>query len=362
MRLGDLIGILERIAPTHLAESWDNVGLIVGDPQQDVSRILLTIDYTAPVATEARKLGCQLAIAYHPPLFHPLKKITAPSPIWRAIRDGIALYSPHTALDVADGGTNDMLADAIGLIDTQPLRPTTGQPAQCKLIVFVPENAVEKVSQAIFDAGAGEIGNYRCCSFQGLGTGTFLGNEASNPAVGKAGQLERAAEIRLETVLPLEKVAPVLRAMRQAHPYEEPAFDLVQLAAPPTGKGMGRVGLLRSPVSRSEIFHRIKEALQLQHLLIAGPQEGIVKRAAVCAGACGEFLDDAIAAKADLYLTGEMRHHDALKAAANGLTVACTLHSNSERPVLNRLRDRLIAEAKVTAEISKEDKDPFTIG
>jgi len=153
MRLGNLIDILEQIAPTNRAESWDNVGLLVGDPEQNVSQILLTIDYTPQVAAEAKKLGAQLVIAYHPPIFHPLKQLTSSSLIWNAIRDGIALYSPHTALDVADGGTNDMLADVLGMVDRQPLRPASAQPTQCKLVVFVPQDAVDQVSQAIFDAG-----------------------------------------------------------------------------------------------------------------------------------------------------------------------------------------------------------------
>ena len=334
MRLGDLIGILERIAPTHQAEPWDNVGLLVGDPQQNISRILLTIDYTPQVAAEAKKLDAQLVIAYHPPIFHPLKRLDSSSLIWQAIRDGIALYSPHTALDVADGGTNDMLADVLGLVDRQPLRPASQQATQCKLVVFVPQDAVDQVSKAIFDAGAGEIGNYRCCSFQSAGTGTFFGNEGSQPSVGKAGKLERVPEIRLETVLPSSKTNDVITAMRRAHPYEEPAFDLLQLAIPPSGSGMGRVGPLKKPAARPEIYQRIKDALQLDHLLVAGPQDGIVQRAAVCAGACGEFVEDALAAKVDLFLTGEMRHHDAIKCASAGMTVVCCLHSNSERAVL----------------------------
>jgi dinuclear metal center YbgI/SA1388 family protein len=363
MILSEIVRILEQIAPTHGAESWDNVGLLAGDPQQTVSRILLTIDYTAEVAAEAKRLGCELVISYHPPIFQPIKRLTSPSLIFDAIRNGIAIYSPHTALDVADGGTNDVLADAIGIIDRQPLRATSGQAGGYKLVVFVPENALEQVSQAIFDAGSGVIGNYRCCSFRSPGTGTFFGNEQSNPSIGQAGKLEEAAEFRLETVVPIGKVDAVIKAMRGAHPYEEPAFDLLQLAAPPTGLGQGRVGPLENPIARSALLERIKKALGLDHLLVAGPREGTVNRAAVGAGACGEFLDDAIAAKADLFLTGEVRHHDALKAAAAGMTVVCTLHSNSERGVLKRLKERITAAAvSISIEISKVDHDPFIIG
>src|SRR3989440_9194913 len=160
MLLSDLIRILESIAPTGLAESWDNVGLLAGDPGQPVTAALLTIDYTPQVAEEARQHRCDLVVAYHPPIFDGLKRIAAPSLIFDAIRRGVAIYSPHTALDVADGGTNDMLADVLGLQDRQPLRLIEPKALACKLVTFVPEAEVERVAAALFDAGAGRIGHY----------------------------------------------------------------------------------------------------------------------------------------------------------------------------------------------------------
>lgn len=364
MKLAAVVNALESIAPTRMAESWDNVGLLVGDPQQDVHRALLTIDYTADVAAEGERLGCEMVIAYHPPIFDALKRVTAGSLIFDAIRRGVAVYSPHTALDVAEGGTNDMLADAVGIAaaDRQALKLIQPKARECKLIVFVPEEAIEKVSRAVFDAGAGQIGKYSSCSFQSKGVGTFIGEQGTNPAVGQPGKLERAEEVRLETVLPLEKVDAVVKAVRASHPYEEPAFDLVQLGVAAAGAGMGRVGALESPQSVSAVVERMKRELGLGHVLVAGPAERQVRRAAVCAGACGNLLDDAIAQKVDLYLTGEMRHHDAIKAAKAGLTVICTLHSNSERAVLKRLRDRLaVAASGVTSHVSEADADPFQV-
>jgi dinuclear metal center YbgI/SA1388 family protein len=362
MKLVEIVNVLDRIAPPPTAESWDNVGLLVGNPGSDVTSAMLCIDYTPEVACEAAGQNCQLVIAYHPPIFKPLKNVLAGSTVFDAIRRGVAIYSPHTALDVADGGTNDVLADILKLVDRRPLKPSSPAAKEYKLVTFVPAIAVEKVSRALFDAGAGHIGKYSQCSFRSPGTGTFFGEEGTNPAVGQPGKLEQADEIRLETVVPISKIDAVIGALRLAHPYEEPAFDLNALAAPPTGMGLGRVGSLASPMSRQQVFATLKRELKIDHLLIAGPTEGDVTTAAVCAGACGDLLDDAIRAKVDLYVTGEMRHHDALKAASRNLTVVCTLHSNSERVTLARLRDRLLTELPgLAVHLSAKDRDPFAI-
>src|SRR5437016_8283496 len=193
MLLSEILSVLEKIAPTRYAESWDNVGLLAGDPAQEITGAMLTIDYTPEVAREAAGAKCDLIVAYHPPIFDALKRITAGSLVFDAIRRGVAIYSPHTALDVAEGGTNDMLADAVGLGDRQPLKIIEPKSKQHKLIVFVPENALEKVSAALFTAGAGRIGKYTSCSFQSRGEGTFFGEEGTSPAVGQSGKLERAA-------------------------------------------------------------------------------------------------------------------------------------------------------------------------
>ena len=364
MKLSELVDALNAIAPTRNAESWDNVGLLVGDRGHPVTKALLTIDYTAEVAEEARREGCDAVVSYHPPIFEAVKRVTGESLIFDAIRRGVAIYSPHTALDVVDGGTNDMLADVLGLpAERSPLRLAQTKASMLKLVVFVPEKDADRVSQALFEAGAGRIGAYTQCSFRTAGMGTFFGEAGkTNPTVGESGRLERAEELRVETVVPVSKVEAVIRALRKAHPYEEPAFDLNQLAAPPEGLGQGRIGAFERPVERRELFERIKRGLEVKHLLVAGPVERAVCRAAVCAGACGDLLNDALAQKADLYLTGEMRHHDALKAARAGTTVVCVLHSNSERAVMKRLKTRL--EEKLPGlplVLSRADRDPFEV-
>lgn len=362
MKLKDLIDAMERIAPTRYAESWDNVGLLVGDPAQSISRVLLTIDYTEPVAAEAKARNCDAIIAYHPTIFTPMKRITAGSVVFDALRRGVAIYSPHTALDVAAGGTNDVLCDVLRLTEVSPLKQSETKASQYKLVTFVPQEQVEQVSAALFEAGAGRIGDYTSCSFRSRGTGTFFGQPGTNPTVGKSGQLEQADEVRLEMVLDIKHVSAVVTALKKAHPYEEPAFDLQQLAAPPEGVGIGRIGSFAEPIDRSEIFERIKRGLGIDHLLIAGSRDGKINRAAVCAGACGDLLNDALAQRAELYLTGEMRHHDAIRAASSGMTVVCTLHSNSERATLRRLAERLKKDlAGLEIALSEVDRDPFAI-
>ncbi|MEO8876174.1 MAG: Nif3-like dinuclear metal center hexameric protein, partial [Polyangiaceae bacterium] len=263
MRLSEVVARLDALAPPAYAEAWDNVGLLTGDPAQTVSRALVTVDLTADVLDEARAKKCELVVAYHPPIFSPLKRVTAESLIFKAISDRIAIYSPHTALDVAQGGTNDVLADATGMhADRRALRAPENKDAGYKLFVFVPEEACDRVSQALFTAGAGQIGKYSSCSFRSPGTGTFFGEAGTNPNVGAAGRLETVAELKLETVVPAAKVGDVIRALRASHPYEEPAFDLVRVAAaaPPSRIGLGRVGSV-DPIDRKVLLQKIKTAL-----------------------------------------------------------------------------------------------------
>jgi dinuclear metal center YbgI/SA1388 family protein len=361
MRVADLVGAMEEIAPTRFAAPWDNVGLLVGDAEGAMSRVLLTIDCTRAVLREARAEGCEAIVSYHPPLFEAQKRFVAGSIAFEAARAGVAVFSPHTALDVAEGGTNDVLADALGMTERAPLRPVVEPDGELKLVTFVPAEHVEAVSRALFAAGAGRIGQYSSCSFRAAGTGTFFGGEGTHPVVGAAGRLEEVAELRLETVVPARGVEAVVAALRASHPYEEPAFDLVRLAAAPRGRGFGRVGAV-APGPVEVLVERVKKALGVERVLVAGPLDVVVSRAAVCAGSGADLMSDAIAAGAGLLLTGEVRHHDALRAVEAGLTVVCTRHSTSERGALVALERRLSERLPgVTVTRSAEDRDPFAI-
>ncbi len=359
MKVSDLTQAMEAIAPLRYAAAWDNVGLLVGDPAADIDRVLLAIDCTPPVLDEAVRTSSGAVVAYHPPIFNPQKRFIAGSIAYDAMRAGVAIYSPHTAFDVAAGGTNDFLADALGISGRTPLRPVEVRDVEYKLVAFVPTADVAAVSQALFDAGAGRIGKYSSCSFRTPGTGTFFGEAGAQPTVGTAGQLEEAAEVRLETVVPIAHVDAAVRALRAAHPYEEPAFDLVRLAAAPAGAGFGRVGAVPRVTTRV-LVERAKRALDVTHVLVAGGLDREVTRAAVCAGSGGDLVPDAIASGAQLFLTGELRHHDALRAVASGMGIVCALHTASERAALGGLA-RMLAERLPGVQVlrSAEDREPF---
>jgi dinuclear metal center YbgI/SA1388 family protein len=359
MNVGDLVRAMEAIAPSRFASSWDNVGLLVGDRASPLRSVLLTIDCTTAVLNEARGGKASAVVAYHPPIFAPQKRFLAGSIAHDAARAGIAIHSPHTALDVAVGGTNDVIADAVGMTARAPLRPLDPVESAVKLVTFVPPAHFEAVSCAVFAAGAGRIGDYSSCGFRGAGTGTFFGEAGTSPVVGKAGRLEECAELRFETVVPLAQVPEVVSALRAAHPYEEPAFDLVRLAPTPSAEGMGRVGnVAQGPVS--SVIEAVKRGLALDHLLVAGLVDRDVSRVAVCAGSGGDLVDDAVASGAEVFLTGELRHHDVLRATAAGMTVICTLHSASERAALVALEQRLSEELPgVLVARSRLDHEPL---
>ena len=364
-KLSQIIDVLTEIAPLDAAESWDNVGLLVGDRSQAVSRAMLTVDYTPDVAVEAREAKCELVIAYHPPLFSPLKRITADKPtdlIHDAIRRGVAIYSPHTALDATAGGTNDVLADALAMIDRQPLRFRESAATHCKLVTFVPTDAVQRVSDAVFAAGGGQMGHYSRCSFRGPGQGTFLGNEKSRPQLGAAGVFEVVDESRVEILVPIDRTQAIAHALRRAHPYEVPAFEFLTILPALSDRGVGRGGRLPSSITLAMVTNLLKRSLGLERLIVAGDPERMIDRVAVCAGAGGDLLDAAIAHRADLFLTGELRHHDVLRAERAGMSVIATLHSNSERIVLPPLAERLRkAIAGVEFRVSAVDRDPFVV-
>ena len=365
MKIKKIAEKIEEIAPLKLAQQWDNVGLLVGDSKKDVKNILLTIDITSEVVAEAKKLKTDLIISYHPVIWDGLKKITAEgaeNAVYNLIQQGIAVFSMHTALDAAAGGVNDGLAEIVGIKDGKPIGDWVDDPAadNYKLVVFVPDNSAAKVSNAIFAAGAGAIGNYSRCGFKGEGEGSFLPLEKAKPAVGKKGKLEKVSEIRFETIVPAAKLEKVIAAMKKAHPYEEPAFDCFKLYQTAGQFGLGRIGKLAEPMQLKKIIERIKRFTGAKAMCIVGQHRRLVKTAAVCAGACSKIINSVIAAKADLYLTGELKHHQALAAQQAGLTCICLSHTVSERFILKKLAKQLQKQiADVTIKISKEDADPF---
>jgi dinuclear metal center YbgI/SA1388 family protein len=365
MKVKDIAAIIEEIAPLKLAQGWDNVGLLVGDAQQTVKNILLTIDVTSDVIAEAKRLKTDLIISYHPVIWDGLKRITCDEPggaVYELIRSGTAVFSIHTALDSAIGGVNDGLAEIIGIRNGEPLGDYVDNPAgdNYKLVVFVPVGSAAKVSNAIFAAGVGAIGNYSHCGFQAEGTGSFLPLKGAKPAIGKKGKLEKVAEVRFETIVPAGRIDDCIAAMKKAHPYEEPAFDVFKLYNDRSKFGLGRIGELEKPKQLNEIIKRIKRYTGAKAVGIVGKEKRLVSRAAVCAGACGKIINLVIAERCDLYVTGELKHHQALAAQEAGLTCVCLSHSVSERFILRKFAKQLQKQIRdVTIRISKKDADPF---
>ena len=367
MKVRDVTEQLESFAPLHLAAEWDNVGLLVGDAGATVRKMLLCIDLTAAVLDEAIAGGAQMVMAYHPIIFKPIGRVTAQTQpaVYKAARKGLAVYSMHTALDVVPGGTNDVLAESMGLTDLRPLDPTMGRD-QCKIVVFTPPADLGHIATATFEAGAGRIGGYSECAFFSQGMGTFCGGEGTNPTLGAAGRSEAVEEVRLEVIAPLSCSADVVDAIRNAHSYETPAIDVYRLESLPTDCGLGRIGTLGRPVTERTLIARIKKALGVPKVWLARPRgrtdAAKVAIAACCAGSCGSVADSAAKAGATLYLTGEMRHHQTLAATAAGLTVVCVGHSNSERQMLHRLTKQLKQSLpKLQMVVARKDVDPFEI-
>ncbi len=371
MKVREVVGALEALAPPDLAAEWDNVGLLIGDAQAEAGKLMLCIDLTDGVLAEAGRAKANMVMAYHPVIFHPIRRLTASEAhvVYAAAAGGVAVYSMHTALDAVPGGTNDVLAEVLGLIDARPIVPIV-QPGGYKVVVFAPPQDASHVADAAFEAGAGRIGTYERCAFFSHGVGTFLGGPESSPSIGQAGRQEATEELRLELVAPKERLAEICSAMSAAHSYETPTIDVYPLEKVPAGSGMGRIGRLKRPVTTGTLVNRIKRSLGLRKVRLASGSRGrggdgrgkLVSTAGCCAGASGSVFRAAAAAGATFYLTGEMRHHDALNAVASGMTVACVGHSNSERITLSRLADKLaVTLPKLKILIAARDTDPFEI-
>jgi dinuclear metal center YbgI/SA1388 family protein len=360
--VADLAAYLERFAPCATAADWDNVGLLLGDPASPVSRVLTCLTITPDVVEEAIKQQANLIVSHHPILFRATKKLTANTPEGKVIlpllHAGVAVYSPHTAFDNCPGGINDILCRRLGVLNPIPLRAREAA-RQCKLVVFVPDADLGKVSDALFSAGAGVIGQYNECSYRLAGTGTFYGTAATNPTVGQKGRREEVAEWRVEIVVPERLLGVVVSAMRKAHSYEEPAFDVYPLK-PGTSGGEGRVGELAAPATLGTLADQIKREFAAVSVQIVGNLNRSVQKIALACGAAGEFLSDSIRANADVFITGELRFHDALIARGANIGVILPGHYATERPAVEELALKLSADwPGITVWPSRVETDPL---
>ena len=359
-----VVDYLDQFAPKHLAASWDNVGLLLGDRATAVTRIMTCLTVTPASAAEAIAEKANLIVTHHPVLFRPVQRLTTDTAEGRMllalIQAGVAVYSPHTAFDNTRDGINDLLAARLGLRDVTPLRTMADRP-QVKLAVFVPDADLTKVSDAMFAAGAGHIGQYRECSFRLVGTGTFFGGDETNPTVGQKGKREEVSEWRLEVICPENRVESVIAAMRKAHSYEEPAYDVYVMRTGPSSWGDGRLGRLAQPTPLAAFAQALKSQLHCPALQLVGDPRRPVEKVAIVCGAGGELLKDAIRARADVFLTGEARFHDYLAAQAEGLALLLPGHYATERLGVEDLATRLQRQwADVQVWASRQERDPVS--
>ncbi|SDF24709.1 Nif3-like dinuclear metal center hexameric protein [Sporolituus thermophilus] len=332
-----IIDALENLAPRHLAADWDNVGLLLGSAMQDITKIFVTLDVTLAAAQYAAANGIDLIVSHHPVIFKGIKHVRTDSPTGRVlqtlIKHDVAVYAAHTNLDAAAGGVNDVLAKRLNLNDIAPLQ-TQYTEKLVKIVTFVPEGHVESVRNAMAAAGAGHIGNYSHCSFQTAGTGTFLPLAGTRPFIGEQGKMEYVPEYRLETIAPEAIVRRVVAAMIKAHPYEEVAYDLYPLLNSGAAYGLGRVGTLAQSLSLADFAIVVKAALGLEQLKIAGDLAAKVRKVAVCGGSGISVTSAAIAAGADVLITGDVKYHEAQDAVAAGLAIIDAGHFATEQPVV----------------------------
>ena len=384
-RLSDVVGLLDRRFPPEHAESWDAVGTVCGDPDQPVRRVLLAIDATTAVVDEALDWGADLLWTHHPLLLRPVHGVPATTAkgaaVHRLVRGGCALHVTHTNADAPDGGVPDALAEALGVVDRVPLVPHPTEPLD-KVVVMVPVGDEEALVDALAEAGAGAVGEYRRCAWSTTGVGTFVPGERAEPAIGERGAVARVEEARVEMVAPRRLREAVLAALRAAHPYEEPAFDVLELAPYAGPSGGGRVGDLAEPMTLEAFAQRVARVLPptAQGVRVSGDLTGLVRRVAVVGGAGDSFFDAVRASGADVYVTGDLRHHPALelrerarfeavragRPAEDGRPFLVDVaHSASEWPWLSRAAADLADDVRalgttVETRVSAVRTDPWT--
>ncbi|WP_093364929.1 Nif3-like dinuclear metal center hexameric protein [Sphingobacterium wenxiniae] len=332
MKIRELTGYLESIAPLAYQEAYDNSGLIVGNPDDEISKALISLDCTEEVVEDAIRKGCDIIISHHPIVFKGLKKFNGRNyverTILKAIKNNIALYAIHTNLDNVFGGVSTKITERLGLESTAILSPKSN--LLKKLIVYVPRTHVEEVRNALFDAGAGAIGNYDQCSYNTVGYGTFRGLDGATPAIGQIGEQERVEETKIEVVYPAVKERAIVVAMYAAHPYEEVAYNIVSLDNGLQNVGSGAIGNLPHPMSEASFLVYVKEKLNAQVIRYTQLRGKEVSRVAVCGGAGGFLLSEAKRSGADVFITADYKYHEFFDAEGE-IVIADIGHYESEQ-------------------------------
>jgi len=360
----ELTSKLEEYAPLHFAQEWDNVGLLVGDENKDIERVLISLELTKDILKDAIDKKVDLIITHHPLIFKPIKNIINQDQIGdiiiKLIKHDINLYCAHTNLDITQGGTSDYLGKILNIKNMTPLSITYNDKF-FKLVVFTPEESADKVLEAISEAGAGNIGNYSACSFQSSGVGTFKPLEGANPHIGQVNKLERVKEIKLETIVPIHKINPVLNALFGVHPYEEVAYDLIPLGNKVNSYGFGRMGYLENSITLYDLALLLKDKLKVNTIKVIGEEEKIIQKLAICTGSGAKFIKDAIKNNCDCYISGDINYHDAQYAFDSGLSIIDAGHFETENIICKQIKEYLsfYFYNEVNFFVSQRDINPF---
>jgi dinuclear metal center YbgI/SA1388 family protein len=368
-RIEDVVALMEQLAPPSYAQEWDNIGLQVGSVATEITSVLVSLDATREVLGEARDKGAGLLICHHPPLFYPLHRLLTDDPVGsvlqEAILSGVAIYAAHTNLDASPIGVNAVLAEIFDLRNQEPLERLPGAEV-FKLVTFLPAEHLATVSAALFQAGAGVIGDYTGCSFRVEGTGTFVPGPQARPACGETGKANQVPEVRLEVVVEEPVLKEAISALLAAHPYEEPAYDVYPLVSGGAA-GMGRVGDLPEPVSLGQVVRECSDKLGNRAVRFTGDSGRIISRVALCSGSGAKLAERALSAGAQALITGDVGYHESMNAAAMGLAIIDAGHYHTERPVIGRLASLLkqkAAAAGLEVEINASglDTSPWSEG
>lgn len=332
MTVKEIAELIEHFAPTGLQENYDNTGLLVGNPENEVSRVLISIDITEEVIIEAISHGCNLIVSHHPLIFSGIKRIIGQNTVQRcimlALKNDIAIYAAHTNIDNAPNGVSFRMGTMLGLRNMKVLQPITG--SLCKLVTFVPKLHVPNVQQALFVAGAGHIGNYDSCSYNTDGYGTFRALDDANPYVGKPNVLHTEPEVRIEVILPVHIKSKVIKALLSVHPYEEVAYDIIPLQNEWNTAGAGIIGETELPVTEKEFLQKVKSVFQcgiIRHTTFTGRK---VIKVAICGGSGISLLKNALNENADIFITADVKYHDFFEAE-NRILIADIGHFESEQ-------------------------------
>lgn len=363
VRCGEITGFLEGIAPLQLAENWDNVGLILGDPEQEVEKVMVCLDVTSKAVDEAVKAGIDLIVSHHPLIFEGLKRLNfdhyKARTINKLIKNDIGVYCAHTNLDTAHGGVNDILAARLKLANLSSLNRYKEEMLY-KLAVFVPQENADEVRDAVSSAGAGWIGNYSDCTFMVKGVGTFKPLTGTNPYIGSVGNLEKVDEYRLETIVPQNRLNKVIHAMLKAHPYEEVAYDLYKLELTGDEYGLGKVGFLETPLNLEGFIKHVKMCLSIGSVRVIGSIDREIKKVGVFCGSFDGNWTGVIKEGIDVLVTGDLKYHTAVDALEMGLCIVDAGHFGTERVMVPEIVGKLGSRFPGLEVISYSmEEDPF---